>query len=58
MNTPSDFVICWTKGGKGQGGTGQALRLARDYNIPIFDCGNFDSVEECKPELLNFLKDK
>ena len=57
LNTPSDFVICWTKGGKGQGGTGQALRLARGYNIPIFDCGNFDSMEECKPELLNFLKE-
>ena len=57
LNTPSDFVICWTKGGKGQGGTGQALRLARDYNIPIFDCGKFDSVEECKPELLKFFKE-
>lgn len=33
----SKFVICWTKGGKGEGGTGQALRIARHYNVPIFD---------------------
>lgn len=39
LNTPSDFIICWTKGGKGIGGTGQALRIAKAYNIPIFDCG-------------------
>ena len=25
LNTPSDFIICWTKNGKGSGGTGQQL---------------------------------
>lgn len=34
---PVDMVICWTKNGKRGGGTGQALRIAEDYNIPIFD---------------------
>ena len=34
---PSRFVICWTPEGKGGGGTGQALRIAKHYNIPIFD---------------------
>ena len=32
-----DFVICWTKGAKGGGGTGQALRIARDKEIKIYD---------------------
>jgi hypothetical protein len=36
----SDCVICWTKGGKGEGGTGQALRMARHHEIPIYDLGN------------------
>ena len=35
----SRFVICWTEGGRGQGGTGQALRIARHYGVPIFDLG-------------------
>lgn len=36
----SDIIICWTKDGKGQGGTGQALRIANNFNIPIYDLGN------------------
>jgi len=36
-NTPADMVICWTRDGKGGGGTGQAIRIAKSYNIPIFD---------------------
>lgn len=33
----SEFVACWTKGGKPTGGTGQALRIAAAYHIPIFN---------------------
>lgn len=36
----SDFVICWTEGGKGGGGTGQALRIAKHHKIPIYDLYN------------------
>ena len=43
------------KGGKGNGGTGQALRIAKDYNIPIFDCGKYSDVRECAKELKRFL---
>ena len=35
----SKFVVCWTKGGGGQGGTGQALRLAQHFEVPVFDLG-------------------
>jgi hypothetical protein len=41
----SEFVICWTPGGKGGGGTGQALRIAKHYEVPIFDLG-LPAVEE------------
>lgn len=33
----TSVVIGWTRGAKGEGGTGQAFRIARHYNIPIFD---------------------
>lgn len=39
LDDPVRFVLCWTEGGKGMGGTGQALRIARDINIPVFDMG-------------------
>ena len=34
---PVDMVICWTRGAKGGGGTGQAIRIANFHNIPVFD---------------------
>lgn len=36
---PVTHVVCWTKGGSGKGGTGQAIRLAHDNGIPVFDMG-------------------
>lgn len=38
-NSPSDLVICYTPGGAGGGGTGQALRIARHHSIPVVDMG-------------------
>lgn len=40
LNTPVEFVICFTYKGKGLGGTGQAIRLAKYFNIPIQDLGH------------------
>ena len=37
LNTPVEFVLCWTKDGKVSGGTGQALRIAKDKGIRIFN---------------------
>jgi len=39
LKSNSDFLICYTNRGSGQGGTGQALRIATTYNVPIFDIG-------------------
>ena len=41
LQTPSSFVVCWTEDGKGGGGTGQALRIAKDYGIKVCDFGKF-----------------
>lgn len=46
LNSPSKFLICYTHKGLGGGGTGQALRVARDYNIPILDLGLYDTDSE------------
>lgn len=46
--TPANCIICWTKNASGAGGTGQALRIAKHYNIPIFDLGSdaaYDKLE-------------
>jgi hypothetical protein len=40
LKTPVDFVICWTKDGKASGGTGQAIRLANDLGIPVYNLYN------------------
>ena len=39
LNDPVDFIVCWTEGGKLKGGTAQALRIAKDYDIPVLNYG-------------------
>jgi hypothetical protein len=56
LKTPSNFIICWTKGGKGEGGTGQALRIAKHYEIPIFDAGSYMSEHQARLALNEFIK--
>ena len=52
LETPADFVICWTKKGNIVGGTGQALRIAKMHEIPIFNL----AIEEDKQKILSKLK--
>ena len=40
LNKPSKFIICYTTDGCFSGGTGQALRIAKDYGIPIHNLYN------------------
>jgi hypothetical protein len=37
LHTPIEFVICWTKDGKASGGTGQAIRIAEHWQIPVWN---------------------
>lgn len=37
LKSPVDFVLCWTPNATITGGTGQGLRIAMHYNIPIFN---------------------
>ena len=48
LNDPVDFVICWTKDGKASGGTGQALRIAEAYAIPVYNLYHKDTIKRLK----------
>ena len=56
-NTPSSFVLCWTPDGcelkttSKTGGTGQAIRIAVAYAIPIINMAN-DGWQERVRELV------
>lgn len=39
-NEPSKFVICWAPNTQVTGSTGQTIRLANKYNIPVFNLAN------------------
>lgn len=56
LNTPSAFVLCWTKDGKGGGGTGQAIRVAQHYSIPVLDFGKFKEVSDMRAAFNQFIK--
>ena len=45
LKTPVRFIMCWTEGGKIKGGTGQALRMAAAYKIPVFNLGSMSLAE-------------
>lgn len=38
------FVACWTPNGAIAGGTGQGLRIAEHYGIPVFNLFNADAA--------------
>jgi SpoU rRNA methylase family enzyme len=40
MDRPTDLVICWTKDGAATGGTGQAIRMANHYGVPVLNLFN------------------
>lgn len=44
--TMSKFIVCWTKNGKAEGGTGQALRIAEAYKIPVFNLFHANALEQ------------
>ena len=58
LKTPSKFVICYTPNGSGSGGTGQALRMARAYGIPVFDLGlyaDYSDTDRIYSDLIVFI---
>lgn len=57
LDSPVRGVICWTKGGRGEGGTGQALRVASSRHIPVLDLGRYSDVGEMEDVTMSFIED-
>lgn len=51
LDTPSEFLLCWTPDGaetkttKKTGGTGTAIRVANMFGIPVFNLYNEDAID-------------
>jgi hypothetical protein len=58
LTSPARFVLCWTPDGsldgRGRrvGGTGQALRIAHHYGVPVFNLARPDHAERVRSNLL------
>ena len=48
IDTPVDVVVCWTEGGAAVGGTGMAIRIARDRTIPVLNLGSLSPRAVCE----------
>lgn len=48
LQEPAKMVVAWTPGGQITGGTGQALRMAQAYGIPIRNLGNSETLANVK----------
>lgn len=48
LKTPSKFILCWTPGASGSGGTGQAIRIANAYDVPVFDLADEEIYKRVK----------
>lgn len=55
LKTKTDMVICWTPDGRTTGGTGQAIRMAEFYNIPVFNLGSA-SLNEMNERILDYME--
>lgn len=60
LQTQTEFVCCWTKDGKVDGGTGQALRIANHLGIPIINFGSMKlpEIEDRIRELVSCVPSK
>lgn len=54
LDKATNYIICWTKDGQASGGTGQALRIAKAYHIPVFNMyfEELNTFEKIVPKIL------
>ena len=51
LETPCEMIVCYTPS---KGGTTQALRIAKDYGIKIFNAYEYKDIQEFKNDVLNY----
>lgn len=47
----SDFVICWTQRARGSGGTGQAIRIAKAWDVKVYDLASEEDTHNLRIRL-------
>lgn len=55
LETPSDFLVCWTTDGKVSGGTATAIKLAQHNNIPCINLADYPDHLEMERAFDSFL---
>lgn len=58
LDDPVEVVICWTLGGTSTGGTGQAIRSAREAKIPVVDLGAASDPRGALIEALKYFRQR
>ncbi len=48
LDRPVDAVVCWTAGGRDQGGTGMGIRIAEANHIPVLNLGSMSPRAVCE----------
>lgn len=48
LDTPSDFLICWTKNGGKVGGTRTAIVLAEKFDVTVYNFGFCNTKQQLK----------
>lgn len=56
LETPIDFLLCYTERGKSKGGTAQALKIATDYGVPIWNAGAYMNTPNLGASVVLFLQ--
>lgn len=41
LDAPSEFLICWTPGGRVTGGTATAIRVAQKHGVPVYNLASW-----------------
>lgn len=54
LDSPVDFVLCWTPNAKLVGGTAMGIKIARLKNIPVFNFADQDQIDSFKDKYLNW----
>lgn len=58
LKEPSNFLICWTQGGKRVGGTSTAISIAEKNGITIYNFGNKLDQKRFNDEVLPIIVDE
>ena len=48
LDRPVDAVVCWTAGGRDEGGTGMGIRIAEARGIPVLNLGSITPRAVCE----------